>query len=170
VSTQKTDTPASQPTAETSGRQSPELGLESGSASLFGGLLEPKQLARSMGLDLSRTKDRVKFWARVRDWRVPHIRLSTRTIRFSEADIKVWLESRRVGPPAACEHLTEPPIAAKDDDLARDMACFLWECSRLRHGLFTPPEFIPLVSARLREYLATRKPNDRREPRGNNLP
>lgn len=50
-------------------------------------------------------------------------------------------------------------ISAKDDDLARDMACFLWECSRLRHGLFTPPEFIPLVSARLREYLTKHKPN-----------
>ena len=50
-------------------------------------------------------------------------------------------------------------ISAHDDDLARDMACFLWECSRLRHGLFTPPEFIPLVSARLREYLTSHKPN-----------
>ena len=50
-------------------------------------------------------------------------------------------------------------ISAHDDDLARDMACFLWECSRLRHGLFTPPEFIPLVSARLREYLTQHKPN-----------
>ena len=50
-------------------------------------------------------------------------------------------------------------ISAHDDDLARDMACFLWECSRLRHGLFTPPEFIPLVSARLREYLTTHRPN-----------
>lgn len=51
-------------------------------------------------------------------------------------------------------------ISAHDDDLARDMACFLWECSRLRHGLFTPPEFIPLVSARLREYLTSHKPNN----------
>src|SRR5690606_33656234 len=42
------------------------------------------------------------------------------------------------------------------------MACFLWECSRLRHGLFTPPEFIPLVSACLREYLTTHKPNAER--------
>ena len=50
-------------------------------------------------------------------------------------------------------------ISAHDDDLARDMACFLWECSRLRNGLFTPPEFIPLVSARLREYLTQHKPN-----------
>lgn len=50
-------------------------------------------------------------------------------------------------------------ISAHDDDLVRDMACFLWECSRLRHGLFTPPEFIPLVSARLREYLTQHKPN-----------
>jgi hypothetical protein len=49
-------------------------------------------------------------------------------------------------------------IAAKHDDLARDMACFLWECSRLRHGLFTTAEFIPLVSERLREYFITRKP------------
>ena len=51
-------------------------------------------------------------------------------------------------------------ISAHDDDLAREMACFLWECSRLRHGLFTPPEFIPLVSARLREYLTQHKPNE----------
>ena len=50
-------------------------------------------------------------------------------------------------------------ISAHDDDLAREMACFLWECSRIRHGLFTPPEFIPLVSARLREYLTQHKPN-----------
>ena len=57
-------------------------------------------------------------------------------------------------------------ISAHDDDLARDMACFLWECSRLRHGLFTPPEFIPLVSARLREYLTQHKPNVEHEPRG----
>ena len=61
-------------------------------------------------------------------------------------------------------------ISAHDNDLARDMACFLWECSRLRHGLFTPPEFIPLVSERLREYLTQRKPNagDVARP-GNNL-
>jgi len=59
-------------------------------------------------------------------------------------------------------------IAAKDDDLARDMACFLWACSRLRHGLFTPPEFIPLVSARLREYLTTHAPNVGDEPRAGN--
>jgi hypothetical protein len=52
-------------------------------------------------------------------------------------------------------------ISTQDDDMARDMACFLWECSRLRHGLFTPPEFIPLVSARLREYFTTRKPEAR---------
>ena len=60
-----------------------------------------------------------------------------------------------------------PPtfISVQDDDLARDMACFLWECSRLRHGLFTPPEFIPLVSERLREYLTQRKPNAKDEPR-----
>ena len=58
-------------------------------------------------------------------------------------------------------------ISAHDDDLARDMACFLWECSRLRHGLFTPPEFIPLVSARLREYLTQHKPNNPDQtPRG----
>lgn len=44
-------------------------------------------------------------------------------------------------------------VPAKLDNLARDMACFLWECSQLRHALFTPPEFIPLVSERLREYL-----------------
>ena len=60
-------------------------------------------------------------------------------------------------------------ISAHDDDLARDMACFLWECSRLRHGLFTPPEFIPLVSARLREYLTQHKPNVADEGRRQNL-
>jgi hypothetical protein len=47
-------------------------------------------------------------------------------------------------------------ISSQDDDLARDMACFLHESSQLRDGLFTPPEFIPLVSARLREYLTQR--------------
>lgn len=49
---------------------------------------------------------------------------------------------------------------AREDDLARDMACFLWECSRIRHGLFTPPEFIPLVSARLREYFKNNRTNE----------
>jgi len=61
-------------------------------------------------------------------------------------------------------------ISARDDDLARDMACFLWESSRLRHGLFTPPEFILLVSARLREYLTTHRPNVASETRGSRLP
>ena len=70
-------------------------------------------------------------------------------------------------PPALDEAAGSAPafISAHDDDLARDMACFLWECSRLRHGLFTPPEFIPLVSARLREYLTSHKPNGGDEPR-----
>ncbi len=66
--------------------------------------------------------------------------------------------------PATCSAPTF--ISAHDDDLARDMACFLWECSRLRHGLFAPPEFIPLVSARLRDYLTKHKPNVKDEPRG----
>ena len=43
-------------------------------------------------------------------------------------------------------------LAREQDDLARDIACFLWESSTLRHGLFTPPEFIPLVSGRIRQY------------------
>lgn len=45
---------------------------------------------------------------------------------------------------------TELPI--EQDKLARDIACFLWQSSRLRHGLFTPAEFIPLVSTRIRDY------------------
>ena len=51
-------------------------------------------------------------------------------------------------------------VSVADDNLARDMACALWECSRLRNGLFTSAEFIPLVSSRLREYLAKKTPNN----------
>ena len=43
-------------------------------------------------------------------------------------------------------------LPREQDELARDIACFLWESSTLRHGLFTPPRFIPLVSARIRQY------------------
>lgn len=65
----------------------------------------------------------------------------------------------------ACQNVPAQSLApatgsvADDDNLARDMACALWECSKLRHGLFTPVEFIPLVSACLRQYLAKKKPN-----------
>jgi hypothetical protein len=51
------------------------------------------------------------------------------------------------------------------DTLARDMACALWECSKIRHGLFTPVEFIPLAAGVLREYLAKKTSNPQSEPR-----
>jgi len=56
----------------------------------------------------------------------------------------------------ASSGLDDPTCSAglprEQDELARDIACFLWESSTLRHGLFTPPEFIPLVSRRIRQY------------------
>ena len=66
------------------------------------------------------------------------------------------------GTPCKCQFVSAHVpklVSAKDDVFARDLACFLWESSTLRHGLFTPPEFIPIVSERIREYLATHNPN-----------
>ena len=51
-------------------------------------------------------------------------------------------------------------ISAEDDKQARDMACFLWQNSSLRHGLFTPANFILLVSGGLREYILKNKKKD----------
>jgi hypothetical protein len=48
--------------------------------------------------------------------------------------------------------------------VADDMACALWECSKIRHGLFTPVEFIPLAAGVLREYLAKKTSNDQDHP------
>ena len=57
--------------------------------------------------------------------------------------------------------MDETKLPIEQDELARDIAFFLWQSSRLRHGLFTPAEFIPLVSTRIREYFHER--NERAE-------
>ena len=62
----------------------------------------------------------------------------------------------------ACAHDRQCELAASDcsadklpkeqDEMARDIARFLWEHSAIRHGMFTPPEFIPMASSIIREY------------------
>lgn len=41
------------------------------------------------------------------------------------------------------------------DIIARDMASYLWEDSRLRDGLFTPKEFKDIVASQINAYLKT---------------
>jgi hypothetical protein len=43
----------------------------------------------------------------------------------------------------------------KKHDIARDIACYLWEDSRLRHGQFTPTEFKDIVASHIDYYLKT---------------
>ena len=46
-------------------------------------------------------------------------------------------------------------VPAWADDLGREIACYLWGISALRHGLTTPGGFIPCVSAALRAGFAS---------------
>lgn len=39
----------------------------------------------------------------------------------------------------------------RSDRVRQKLASHLWECSALRHGLFTPPRFPEIVDARLAE-------------------
>jgi hypothetical protein len=46
-------------------------------------------------------------------------------------------------------------VPAWADDLGREIACYLWGISALRHGLTMPGDFIPCVSAALRAGFAS---------------
>ena len=46
-------------------------------------------------------------------------------------------------------------VPAWADDLGREIACYLWGISVLRHGLSMPGDFIPCVSAALRAGFAS---------------
>ena len=50
-------------------------------------------------------------------------------------------------PPCSTDKLPK-----EQDEMARDIACFLWGNSDIRNGMFTPPEFIPMASSIIREY------------------
>lgn len=43
-------------------------------------------------------------------------------------------------------------ITAEQKELADQIGSFLWESSKLRHGLFTPPEFNRLVKDRIKQF------------------
>ena len=47
------------------------------------------------------------------------------------------------------------PVPAWADDLGREIACYLWGISALRHGLTMPGDFIPCVSSALRAGFAS---------------
>lgn len=52
----------------------------------------------------------------------------------------------------------------RSDRVRQKLASHLWECSALRHGLFTPPRFPEIVDARLAELSPENVNADRSEP------
>ena len=52
--------------------------------------------------------------------------------------------------PSAPSRGSDSHVPAWADDLGREIACYLFGISALRHGLTLPGDFIPCVSAALR--------------------